>query len=411
MAVESRTATRVQGAAAASLAVCLLLTGAAQAATVRVTTGDDVSRARFEAAPGEANALSVSVPRAGVLRFRDDGAPVTAGVGCTQLAPNEADCLNPQHSEYIRAVVDAGDGDDVVRGSPGADEIAGGPGADQLFGNTGHDVFTPGGLEPDAVDGGPGRDGVEYGERTDPLRIDLGRDRAAEDTLISIQEVSGGQGRDTIVGSDRVETLAGGPGADRIEGRGGPDALFGAAGNDHLDGEAGNDRLHGDRGSDRLYGGLGNDHLYGMYDDSRDIWTAIEVGANRHECGEGIDRVHHLKKLEFVRDDCEYAGLPNDEPLFRLPAVRRPGDPVIVLEHTGGCAVGVGCPKTVTVTLRERSRVVGRARFRSRANVAIRLSPFGQRVLQRRRRMVIRLYFADPRGARRGGGFSFEVDV
>ena len=39
------------------------------------------------------------------------------------------------------ALIDAGDGNDVVSGSPGDDRLLGGPGKDVLMGNAGHDTY------------------------------------------------------------------------------------------------------------------------------------------------------------------------------------------------------------------------------------------------------------------------------
>lgn len=64
----------------------------------------------------------------------------------------------------------------------------------------------------------------------------------------------GGDGNDTIIGTDRDDDLSGG---------GGDDLIYGGNGNDHLAGNEGDDELHGDNGDDELDGGAGNDNLYG----------------------------------------------------------------------------------------------------------------------------------------------------
>jgi uncharacterized delta-60 repeat protein len=84
--------------------------------------------------------------------------------------------------------------------------------------------------------------------------------------------VSGGNGRDKITGTDGNDTLAGnggrdfidgGLGADLISGGGGNDQIRGQGGADHLYGGAGNDYLEGDGGDDQLTGGPGTDVLHG----------------------------------------------------------------------------------------------------------------------------------------------------
>jgi hypothetical protein len=367
---------------------------------VRVTSDDGLSIAHFEAAPGERNMVSVSVARPGVMRFRDDGAPVAAGAGCTQLAPNEAECARPADAEFIEALVTTGDGDDVLRGSTIEDELRGGEGGDRIEGGAGQDTIVPGGAQPDVVDGGAASDLVSYEERTDPLTVSLPAGRAAEDTVISIERFSTGRGADTITGTGADEVLDGGRGSDAIIAGGGNDDVFGGAGDDRLAGGDGNDRVHGNRGRDQLSGGRGNDDLFGMHDDNR-AWPILQVGANTHACGPGLDRVHHLRTFEYVDDDCEIAGLVGDDPLFTLPPVRRPSDPVLIVRDIplGGSA---------SIRLRARSRTVARVGLRRRRNVSIRLSPLGQRMLRRTRRIEVSVDF---RGVRRTGGFRFEVDV
>ena len=66
--------------------------------------------------------------------------------------------------------------------------------------------------------------------------------------------VLGGQGNDTIFGSN---------GSNELHGGDGDDTLYGGNGDDSLFGDAGNDYLHGGNGVDALFGGLGNDWLYG----------------------------------------------------------------------------------------------------------------------------------------------------
>src|SRR5262249_11890268 len=119
---------------------------------------------------------------------------------------------------------------------------------------------------------------------------------AGNDTLISIENVDGGSGNDTIRGDAGANRLVGGDGNDRLVGRGGDDVLDGGvgsdtagyagarqaividlqagtasgqAGNDTLisienaDGGSGNDEIRGDAGANRLVGGAGDDRLAG----------------------------------------------------------------------------------------------------------------------------------------------------
>ncbi len=71
--------------------------------------------------------------------------------------------------------------------------------------------------------------------------------------------VSGGNGRDYIVGSQHADLLMGGRGRDVLVGLSGNDLLIGEAGRDLLLGGAGDDLLIGGPGRDWLWGGPGSD--------------------------------------------------------------------------------------------------------------------------------------------------------
>ncbi|MBP2295975.1 beta strand repeat-containing protein [Azospirillum rugosum] len=99
--------------------------------------------------------------------------------------------------------------------------------ADTLTGGTGNDRFDPLGGD-DLIDGGAGIDRVDYVNDTGPVSIDLAAGRAVDgtggrDTLTSVENGSGSNYNDTIVGS---------AGNNAINGRGGADTLTGGGGND-----------------------------------------------------------------------------------------------------------------------------------------------------------------------------------
>ncbi|MEH2128217.1 Ig-like domain-containing protein [Nostoc sp.] len=81
--------------------------------------------------------------------------------------------------------------------------------------------------------------------------------------------IVGGNGADSLVGTIGNDIINGGNGNDTIYGGAGNDSLNGENGNDILygdglmDGGAGNDTLNGGNGDDTLYGGGGSDRLYG----------------------------------------------------------------------------------------------------------------------------------------------------
>ena len=124
--------------------------------------------------------------------------------------------------------VDAGAGNDLVRGGQGNNYIEGGSGNDTLY-------------------GGP-----------------------KDDELVGLD------GNDLLDGGGNDDLLYGGSGNDTLDGGSGSDTLDGGAGNDWLDGGAGNDLLIGSLGADMLQGGSGNDILIGGYDNTI---AGIDAGA------------------------------------------------------------------------------------------------------------------------------------
>ena len=117
--------------------------------------------------------------------------------------------------------------------------------------NTTQPVFDVGRKRKFIINGGAGND---------TIRVSTGLTPAFHPDVIVIR---GGDGNDTITGSEHSEKIFGDAGDDIITGFGGNDTLSGGAGNDRLDGGAGNDRIHGDDGNDTLVGGTGNDALFG----------------------------------------------------------------------------------------------------------------------------------------------------
>lgn len=189
-------------------------------------------------------------------------------------------------------------GDDSIYGRAGADTISGLDGNDQMFGENGSDILLGGdgndllvgGRGADVLDGGNGGDTADYrgsgGLTIDLEDASLNTGDTAEDTLISIENLTGGGGNDT---------LAGDAGDNRLDGRAGNDVLLGRAGNDYLEGRNGDDYLNGGIGQDRLYGGAGNDLLIGLQ--GRDI-----LGG-----GDGDDRLFGDGSIDTL-----YGGNGND---------------------------------------------------------------------------------------------------
>lgn len=166
---------------------------------------------------------------------------------------------------------DAG-GDDIAGiealiGSAFADTLSGDGADNTLEGGLGNDLLAGNG-GTDLMNGGAGTDTASYALSTQGVLVDLAngvgfRGDAEGDTLISIENLIGGDGDDTLIGSSQANVIEGGTGGDAIFGGGGNDTLTGDAGNDLVLGDGGKDRIDGGIGDDRLLGGGGSDIVNG----------------------------------------------------------------------------------------------------------------------------------------------------
>ncbi|PJE85600.1 calcium-binding protein [Yersinia kristensenii] len=125
-------------------------------------------------------------------------------------------------------------------------------------------------------------------------------------------EVTGGEGNNTIMGGDKNDNLAGGDGNDLIMGYDSFDSLFGQGGNDVLVGGEGNDGLAGGAGDDFLDGGEGDDELHGDADAlacfaSESSWR----GNDKIFGGKGNDRIEGGKNNDYLA-----GGTGNDSYVF-----------------------------------------------------------------------------------------------
>lgn len=82
--------------------------------------------------------------------------------------------------------------------------------------------------------------------------------------IAGFDDITGGDGGDTLTGDAGPNTIFGGGGGDVISGSAGNDVLYGEDGNDTLAGGADDDMLAGGGGTNTLGGGLGND-TYAFY--------------------------------------------------------------------------------------------------------------------------------------------------
>jgi Ca2+-binding RTX toxin-like protein len=108
------------------------------------------------------------------------------------------------------------------------------------------------------IEGGAGDDIVTGGDDPDLILAGAGDDI-----------VEGGRGEDVIFGEAGDDYITGGDNADYIDGGDGNDVLRGRSGNDTIRGNNGNDSIAGHRAKDVVYGDLGNDIIVGGDDDDK----------------------------------------------------------------------------------------------------------------------------------------------
>ena len=172
-------------------------------------------------------------------------------------------------------VIDGQKGDDFMFGGQGDDRLIwnNGDGSDDLFGGQGYDVSV---VNDDAVNG----DDFVLGQNGDKAlfeRVNLGLfnldaknvekfevNATGGDDKLTVNDLSnttvesvyfsGGEGNDTLDGSNTSTVLEAYGGA-------GDDELIGGSANDTLIGDAGNDDIEGEKGDDTMIGGEGDDTL------------------------------------------------------------------------------------------------------------------------------------------------------
>jgi Ca2+-binding RTX toxin-like protein len=180
----------------------------------------------------------------------------------------------------------------TITGGAGADVLTGGGNADALAGGEGNDRFVAtAGDGDDTYNGGADIDTYDLSGTTANANVNLANGTASSgqtgtDTLISIENVIGSQGANTLTGT---------AGDNVLDGLGGNDTLNGGAGNDTLNGGAGNDRLDGGANDDAMTGGIGNDTYV--------VNSALDAVIEAHN--EGTDTVETSLLTYTLADNVE----------------------------------------------------------------------------------------------------------
>ncbi len=176
--------------------------------------------------------------------------------------------------------IDGGDGNDNIAGGDGDDNLIGEDGSDTISGDLGNDSIS-GGNHNDNINGGGGNDTIDAGQSNDTVNGGIGDDFInGMDGVDSISgdvgndSILGGAGNDILSGNDGNDTLLGQAGTDTVNGDEGNDIINGGEGNDSLSGNLGNDNVNGAGGNDAIFGNEGNDTLVGgAGNDSLDGFT------------------------------------------------------------------------------------------------------------------------------------------
>ncbi len=137
-----------------------------------------------------------------------------------------------------------GDDSDTIDGESGDDTIYGDDGDDTLKGGIGDDKFIVTSINDgtDTIDGGADIDEVDYSLLDKSVQVSLDRDilsnviidGSVQDTIVNIENITGGTSNDTLEGDSVDNTLIGNSGDDTIEGGLGNDYLRGGEGEDTI---------------------------------------------------------------------------------------------------------------------------------------------------------------------------------
>lgn len=174
----------------------------------------------------------------------------TASIAAVQLHlddwPGLSDAIGTDQADRL-----VGTGhDNALYGNGGDDSLYGRGWNDHLYGAEGNDLLR-GGQGHDLLDGGADTDTADYSDHMIPIGLILRDERAtrvyvdgqAEDTLLNIENITGGAGSDYLIGNHETNVLIGRSGNDCLYGRGGDDILSGGHGQDFIDGGAGVDTV------------------------------------------------------------------------------------------------------------------------------------------------------------------------
>lgn len=141
--------------------------------------------------------------------------------------------------------MDGGFGDDTLNGEQGNDELYGrdgndildgGEGNDKVYGGAGDDLIFAGDGD-DFYDGGDGVDTIDLTRVDQDYTLDLStgnltRTNGSIEKVLNFENISAGDGAQTLAGTSTANNIDGGAGSDVINGGAGSDTLTGGTGDD-----------------------------------------------------------------------------------------------------------------------------------------------------------------------------------
>lgn len=157
-----------------------------------------------------------------------------------------------------------GSGNDILFGNASNNVITGGAGNDVEDGEAGNDTYsfnTSTALGSDQIEDSSGVDTLFFGGSSNNVTVNLGLATPQVvnanltltlNTATTIENATGGNGNDIIIGNTLANVLTGGAGNDVLTGRGNNDILNGGDGNNILIGGDSGDQLIGGNNSDLL---------------------------------------------------------------------------------------------------------------------------------------------------------------
>lgn len=180
-------------------------------------------------------------------------------------------------------------GKTVVATLSGIENLDGSDGNDTLTGDKTDNALTGRGGK-NRLDGGAGNDTADYSwfygyqaslsiTLKDKGDVTVGNTigQAFQDTLRSIENLTGSQNDDTLTGNKFDNVLRGDSGNDTLKGKGGNDTLEGDFGTDTLEGGDGNDTLSDFFGSATMTGGGGRDTFYFNFTPGPDVGYGLTI--------------------------------------------------------------------------------------------------------------------------------------